>query len=92
MEKHAPRIRERSGFTESEYGSLTDEFLNRINWVNDSQIRPWIGEAEQVLAHVDPDDVAYLACALAVRADGIWSFDSDFDAQSLVPRFTQPPN
>lgn len=37
---------------------------------------------------VDPDDVPYLACALAVDADAIWSHDPHFDAQDLVPRVT----
>ena len=42
-----------------------------------------IDRAEDAIADIDPDDVLYLACALA-RDAAIWSDDSDFEEQSLV--------
>lgn len=39
---------------------------------------------------MDSKDVAYLACALAIDAAAIWSFDTDFDEQDLVPRTEHP--
>lgn len=33
---------------------------------------------------IDPDDAPFLACALAICADGIWTEDAHFDRQDRV--------
>ena len=43
--------------------------------------------ATEALGEVDPDDVPYLACALAFDA-AVWSDDNDFREQSLVSHYT----
>ena len=42
-----------------------------------------VDRADDAIGDTDPDDVLYLACAVANDA-AIWSDDSDFDEQSLV--------
>lgn len=44
---------------------------------------PYIEEADAAIGDTDPDDVLYVACALATDAD-IWSDDSDFEEQDVV--------
>lgn len=46
-----------------------------------------IEEAKEVIGGTDPDDVLYVARALACDA-GVWSDDSDFDDQDIVSVFT----
>jgi predicted nucleic acid-binding protein len=58
-----------------------------IETVPASEFYPYIKEAEEAVGNTDPDDVLYVACALA-RDAGVWSDDSDFDDQDLVPAFT----
>lgn len=48
---------------------------------------PYIEEAESAIGDTDPDDVLYVACALASDAD-IWSDDTDFDEQDVVETHT----
>ena len=49
-----------------------------IEVVPASVFYPYIEQAEEAIGDTDPDDVLYLACALATDAD-IWSDDSDFE-------------
>ena len=64
-----------------------DLLFQYIETVPASEFYPYIDEAEEAISDIDPDDVLYVACALA-REAGVWSDDSDFDEQDLVPVFT----
>lgn len=62
----------------------------RIAWVADVDVERELPRARKLLDDIDPKDVPYLACALAVSADAIWSLDIDFDAQKAIPRVPHP--
>lgn len=62
----------------------------RISWVSDDDIATHVRRARAATGAIDAKDVAYLACALAVGADAIWSHGRDFDRQTLVPRVARP--
>lgn len=65
--------------------------LAMVTIVADAAIMASWDEAHRAMGEVDASDVAYLATALAVSADAIWSHDRHFDQQGLVPRVTQLP-
>nr|WP_293032768.1 PIN domain-containing protein [Natronococcus sp.] len=48
---------------------------------------PAIERADAAIGDTDPDDVLYLACAIASNG-AIWSDDSDFDKQDLVDTYS----
>lgn len=41
-------------------------------------------QAYEILKDIDEDDTPYLALALSIENDGIWSDDTDFDKQKKV--------
>lgn len=86
IDKHEAEILKRTGLSGPELAALKARVYDCIHWVSDEQIRPHLPAASGALASVDPKDVPYLACALAVRADAIWSNDEDYDSQNLVRR------
>lgn len=88
--RHRKMVAERSGLDADEVEELLDAILDQIIWVPDEAVERCIEPADDALADVDPKDVPYLACALAVDADGIWSRDTDFDEQGLVERVEGP--
>ena len=80
-------IVEKSGTEADRIQQFIDLLFQYIETVPASEFYPYIDEAEEAISDIDPDDVLYVACALA-REAGVWSDDSDFDEQDLVPVFT----
>ncbi|MFB6105745.1 MAG: PIN domain-containing protein [Halobacteriaceae archaeon] len=80
-------IVEKSGMDSKRVQQFMDLLFQYIETVPASEFYPYIEEAEEAIGDTDPDDVLYVACALAHNA-GVWSDDSDFDDQDLVPVFT----
>lgn len=85
--EHSELVLEKSGLSEAELGELTERLFEHIEFVPDSELEAYRAEAADVLADIDPDDVIFLAAALAVGG-GIWSDDRHFREQDLVPVVT----
>nr|WP_276277156.1 PIN domain-containing protein [Halomicroarcula sp. SYNS111] len=62
---------------------FVDLLFQYIEVVPASKFYPYIEEADAAIGETDPDDVLYVACALAGDA-AIWSDDTDFDEQDVV--------
>lgn len=77
-------IIEKSGMSPDRVQQFIDLLFEYIETVPASEFHQYIEEAEEAIGDTDPDDVLYLACALARHA-GVWSDDSDFDEQDYVP-------
>lgn len=90
LARHRDEFQRRSHMKATDFSRLVDEIATQIAWVPDAAIRAHLAEARRALGTVDIDDVPYLACALAIKADAIWSLDLDFDKQVLVPRVPHP--
>ncbi|MBC9986087.1 DNA-binding protein [Haloferax sp. AS1] len=80
-------IVEKSGMDTDRVQQFIDLLFQYIETVPASEFSPYIKEAKESIGDTGPDDVLYVACALA-RDAGVWSDDSDFDEQDLVPVFT----
>ncbi|MDS0283164.1 PIN domain-containing protein [Haloarcula onubensis] len=76
-------IVEKSGMTPDRVAQFIDLLFQYIEVIPASEFYPYIQEADPVIGDTDPDDVLYVACALATDAD-IWSDDSDFQEQDVV--------
>ena len=42
-------------------------------------IQPYFKEAEKIIGNIDPKDVPFVALALAIENEGIWSNDKHFE-------------
>lgn len=80
-------IVEKSGMDSERVQQFIDLLFQYIETVPASEFYSHIDDAEEAIGDTDPDDVLYVACALA-RDAGVWSDDADFDEQDLVPVFT----
>lgn len=87
IDNYRPLIVEKSGLSPERVQQFLDLLFQYIETVPASEFHPHIEQAETALSETDSDDVLYLACALA-RDAGIWSDDTDFDQQELVPVYT----
>ena len=86
--RHVPMMRQRSKLPQEELDLLVVLLTSQMNIVPESKLRPWIFKARRAIGHRDPGDVPFVAAAYAIRCDGIWSDDADFQDVRDVPIWT----
>tara|TARA_Y100000310_G_scaffold182007_1_gene182022 strand:+ start:3543 stop:3953 length:411 start_codon:yes stop_codon:yes gene_type:complete len=82
--KYMDYIIEKSGITKNEAEILLSLFMENITILSDEEIRSKISEAKEIMKNIDINDAPILACALAIRNDGIWTEDRHFEKQRKV--------
>jgi predicted nucleic acid-binding protein len=87
IEKYESLIVEKSGMGPERVTQFVDLLFQYIEVVPADEFYPYIEAADAAIGETDPDDVLYVACALAGNA-GIWSDDSDFDEQDVVETYS----
>jgi predicted nucleic acid-binding protein len=87
IENHEELIVEKSGMESDRVTQFIVLLFQYIEVVPADEFYPAIETAETAIGDTDPDDVLYLACAIASDA-AIWSDDSDFDEQNLVETYS----
>mgnify|MGYP000050092198 CR=1 FL=1 len=87
IENYEDLIVEKSGMQPARVAQFIDLLFQYIEVVPASEFYPAIERADEAIGETDPDDVLYLACAIACDA-AIWSDDSDFDEQDLVETYS----
>jgi predicted nucleic acid-binding protein len=87
IENYEELIVEKSGMESDRVGQFIDLLFQYIEVVPADDFYPSIDSADEAIGDTDPDDVLYLACAIACDA-AIWSDDSDFNEQDLVETYS----
>ncbi|WP_380678820.1 PIN domain-containing protein [Salinigranum sp. GCM10025319] len=87
IENYEDLIVEKSGVEPDRVTQFIDLLFQYIEVVPAEDFYSAIERADEAIGGTDPDDVLYLACAIASEA-AIWSDDSDFDEQTLVERYS----
>jgi predicted nucleic acid-binding protein len=87
IDNYEELIVEQSGMESDRVAQFIDLLFQYIEVVSADDFHPAIENANAAIGDTDPDDVLYLACALASDA-AIWSDDSDFGEQSLVETYS----
>ena len=80
-------IAEKSGMEPDRVAQFVDLLFQYIEVVPAGDFHPAIKHADEAIGDTDPDDVLYLACAIANDA-AIWSDDADFEEQNLVETYS----
>lgn len=85
--KHRATIREKAGLSEDELDVLLDALFSEFVTVPDEDLAPHLRAAHTEIGNEDPDDVPYLAAALA-RDAAIWSDDTVFEDLADIETYT----
>ncbi len=80
-------IVEKAGMDPDRVAQFIDLLFQYIEVVPADDFYPAIEKADEAIGDTDPDDVLYLACAIANDA-AVWSDDSDFDEQKVVETYS----
>ena len=87
IENYQDLIVEKSGMEPDRVAQFINLLFQYIDVVPASEFYPAIESADRAIGDTDPDDVLYLACAIACDA-AIWSDDCDFAEQDLVETYS----
>lgn len=90
LARHLDQLAKRAQIERGPLEDLLSSLFEEVRWIADGRVDDRLEQADKALGEVDSKDVAYLACAPAIDAVAIWSFDTDFDEQDLVPRTEHP--
>lgn len=86
-EEYEALIVEKSGLDQRRVRQFIELLVEYLETIPASEFYGHIDQADEAIGHTDLDDVLYVACAIE-REAGIWSDDTDFEEQDLVPVFT----
>ena len=81
VEKYLPYIIKKSKMNKETIGLLFSLFSENIETVPDNDIKRKMPEAKEIMKNIDINDAPILACALAIRNQGIWTEDKHFEKQ-----------
>ncbi|MEK6928101.1 MAG: putative toxin-antitoxin system toxin component, PIN family [Nanoarchaeota archaeon] len=82
--RHREEISDKSGINEAEFYetlSALAVFIKLVDYIN---YQGYIEKAKEAIGRRDIKDSDYIACALEIDADFIWSNDKDFSVQNDV--------
>lgn len=88
LKKHEVEIVHKVKSGKSGYNLALKLILKRLKMMPDDYYTDCLAKANQVIGKIDKDDVPYMALALKIKADGIWSYDSDLRGQGIVRIFS----
>ena len=88
LDDHMPQLRRRAGLSEAAASEVMERLQKYIDFLPTEAVLPHWDAAANALGGVDPEDVSYVATALSVSCDGIWSDDPHPKGQDLVPCWT----
>ncbi len=84
IRKYSPLICTKINISESEFDENLNALLQFIIILEPQEYEQYIDLARKALKERDQNDIDYLACALAVYADFIWTQDADFAEQKII--------
>lgn len=79
VEFRKSKISKLSGLSEDEIDIVLSLILENISIIPAQKIKVHFNEANNLIGKVAPNDIPFVALALATENDGIWSNDKDFE-------------
>ena len=84
IEEHRKELREKAKLTDKQLDTILAMLFKRIFVVSDVVIEKKMRQAEKIMDTIDPSDTPFIAVALAMENDGIWSDDKHFSKQKRI--------
>jgi len=84
VKKYKEEICLKSEISAWEYHRIFTSLLSFLRIIPRNVLEPFVQKAKSIMETVDRDDVLFIATALAIQNEGIWSDDKHFDEQMKV--------
>lgn len=79
INKYKPVIIKKSKLSEEEADTLFSLVMENIDVITEENVNAHIKEAKKIMGDFDEKDAPFIAAALAIPNDGIWSHDRHFE-------------
>ena len=84
IEEHRKELLEKAKLTDKQLDTILAMLFKRIFVVSDVVIEKKIRQAKKIMDTIDPSDTPFIAVALAMENDSIWSDDKHFSKQKRI--------
>ncbi len=82
--KYKEEIISKAGIDDEEFNSIFSILFKSIKLISQPEYSNSIAEASELISDIDKKDVPFIALALAIENDGIWSDDKHLEKQSKI--------
>lgn len=87
LHRHLPQLRARVGLGKKDAEALVENLFKYLVIVPSEEFSGSLREAERIMTGIDQRDAVYLALALSLPCEGIWSDDAHLKRQRRVRCF-----
>ena len=87
ISKYKATIVEKSGMSAEEVSTLFSLIMENISIIPEEDVKSKMKEALAIMENIDAKDAPFIAAALAIPNDGIWSHDGHFEKQKKVKQW-----
>lgn len=84
IRKYKAQICNKVGYSEEEFEIYLNSILEFVNEIKVEEYKSFMEMAQRSIEKRDVKDSDYIACALLVSADFIWTEDKDFSSQNIA--------
>lgn len=88
LTKHEEEIIAKMNTDRLGYQKALDIIIKKVKIVKRETYSQYLGQAHEIIGRIDKDDEAYIAVALSIKANGVWSYDPHFKQQKAVRLFS----
>jgi predicted nucleic acid-binding protein len=88
FEKYREELLKKSKLNEFAFDFTTEFLLKKIELINLNKYPEAEQKANKIMYEIDSKDAPFLAVGIALKLSGIWSEDTHFTKQSVLPVYT----
>lgn len=88
IREHLDAVKQKTGLSAEEIQAILDTVLASVEVVHSKDILEVWEEAAKIMKPIDVEDVPFIAAALNISCDGIWSDDKHLKHQTRVKVWT----
>ncbi len=86
--EHEEEIISKMKTDEFGYKKALEVITKKIKIVKRDAYVQFLNQAHEIIGKIDKDDEAYIAVALGIKANGVWSYDPHFKQQKAIKLFS----
>lgn len=88
LKKYKDYLIKKTNLSKSEFNQVLNDLLENIHIVPIKEYSEKLIKAKEIIGAIDEKDIPFIAIALVLKNDGIWSNDKHFKKQSEIKVYT----